>query len=263
MPRAIWKGSISFGLVNIPVKMYKATQDKKLSFTTLDKEGHPLQYKRWCPICNREVKWEEIKKGYKIEKDKYVILEKSDFEKVKLKTTKTIEIVGFVEAPQVDPIFYAKSYYLVPDETGIKAYSLFVEALRLSNKIAIGKVVLKNKEYLVAIRAYKKGLLLQVLHYLDEIIPQEELPELKNLVVVSEEELKLAQALIEKLTQKEVKWEEFKDTYSEALKKIILAKIEGKEIVEEEKKEEAEVKSLMEALKISLERVKKKKKEAE
>ncbi len=154
--KAIWKGSISFGLVNIPIKIYKATESKTLSFKTLDKEGHPIEYKRWCPICNREVDWKEIKKGFKVSKDKYVILEKEDFEKVKLRTTRTLEIEEFVDAEQIDPILIEKSYYIVPEETGVKAYSLFVEALRVANKIAIGKVVIRNKEYLVVIRAYKK-----------------------------------------------------------------------------------------------------------
>ncbi len=261
MPRSIWNGSISFGLVNIPVKVYTATKSKEISFTTLDKEGHPIKYKRWCPICNREVPWNEVKKGYKISKDKYVIIEKSDLEKIKLKTTKTIDIVEFVDASQIDPLFYQKAYYVVPDETGKKAYALFVEALRLSNKVAIGKVVMKNKEYLVALRAYKKGLVMHVLHYIGEVKDIEELEEIKHLVPIREEELKLAQALIEKLTQKEFDISKFKDSYTEALKKLIKAKAEGKEIAEVKEIEKVEEeKSLLEALKASVEAIKKKKK---
>jgi len=261
MPKSIWNGSISFGLVNIPVKVYTATVSKEISFKSLDKEGHPIHYKRWCPICNREVEWNEIKKGYKISKDKYVIIEKSDLEKIRLKTTKAIEIIEFVDASQIDPLFYEKAYYVVPEETGKKAYVLFVEALRLTNKVAIGKVVMKNKEYLVALRAYKKGLVMHVLHYIGEVKNIEELEEIKHLVPVREEELKLAQALIQKLTEKEFDISKFKDSYTEALKKLIKAKVEGKEIVEveEEKKEEKE-KSLVEALKASVEIASKKKK---
>jgi DNA end-binding protein Ku len=257
--KSIWKGTISFGLVSIPIKVYTATQTKELQFKTLDKEGHPVEYKRWCPICKREIEWREVKKGYKVSKDRYVVLEKSDFEKVKLRTTKAIEIEEFVDAPQIDPIFIEKSYYVVPDEAGLKAYSLFTEALSLSNKIAIGKVVIRNKEYLVALRAFKKGLVMHILHYLSEIRPIEQIPELKELVVVKDNELKLAQALIQKLTSREFDPSKFRDTYSEALKKIIKAKALGQtiEVVKEAEVEEA--KSLMEALKASVESLEKKK----
>ncbi|MEM5802052.1 MAG: Ku protein [Candidatus Aenigmatarchaeota archaeon] len=260
MPRSIWKGSISFGLVNIPIKVYPAAQSKQLSFHTLCKEGHPLEYKRWCPVERREVKWDEVKKGYKIG-DKYIILEKEDLKKIELKTTKTIDIVEFVDAPQIDPIYIEKSYYVVPEETGVKAYSLFVEALSLQNKIAIGKVVMREKEYLVALRAYKKGLVMHVLHYLGEIKPIEELEELKNVVVVKGEELKLAQVLIEKLTEEKFDIGKFTDTYTEALKKLIKTKAEGKVFKIEERPVE-EAKSLMEALKISVETVERKKKKS-
>jgi DNA end-binding protein Ku len=255
MPRSIWNGSISFGLVNIPVKIYPATESKQLSFRTLCKEGHPVEYKRWCPVENREVSWQEVKKGYRISKDKYITLEKEDFKRIKLKTTKTIDIEEFVDAPQVDPIYIEKSYYVVPTEGGVKAYSLFVEALRLQNKIAIGKVVMRDKEYLVALRAYKNGLVMHVLHYLGEIRPIEELPELKNLIVVKGNELKLAQALIERLTDEKFDIGKFKDTYTEALKKLIKAKAKGKEIVIKEEKPIEEAKSLMQALKASVEAI--------
>ncbi len=259
MPRAIWKGSISFGLVNIPIKLYSATQLREIELHTVcSKCGTPLEYKRWCPKCKREVPWNEIDRGYKIAKDKWVIIKKSDLEKIRLPTTKNIEIKEFVDISQVDPIFYEKSYYVVPEETGVKAYSLFVEALRLTNKAAIGKVVMRNKEYVVLLRSFKKGLLMHVLFYLGEIRPMEELSELKNLVVVSKKELELARALIQKLTESEFKPEGFEDRYTKALMELIKAKAEGKTVeIKEEKKEEA--KSLMEALKASVETVKKKK----
>ena len=257
--RAIWKGSISFGLVNIPVSIYTASQPRQIDLHMVcSKCGTPLEYKRWCPKCKREVPWNEIDRGYKIAKDKWVIIKKSDLEKIKLPTTKNIEIKEFVDVSQVDPIFYEKSYYVVPEETGVKAYSLFVEALRLTNKAAIGKVVMRNKEYVVLLRSFKKGLLMHVLFYLGEIRPMEELSELKNLVVVSKKELELARALIQKLTEPEFKPEEFKDRYTQALMELIKAKAEGKTVeIKEEKKEEA--KGLMEALKASVETVKKKK----
>ena len=261
MPRAIWKGSISFGLVNIPIKIYSATKPKEVEFHMVcGKCGTPLQYKRWCPTCKKEVAWNEIKRGFKVSKDKWVIIEKEELEKIKLPTTKTIEIQHFVDAAQIDPIHYQKSYFIVPDEAGLKAYSLFVEALRIANKAAIGRVVLKNKEYLVALRPFKKGLVMHVLYYLGEVRDIDKLPELERLVVVSKEELELAKALISKLTESEFDLSKFKDRYAEALKKLIKAKIEGKEFVTKAKEEVKEAKSLMEALKASVEALKKKKK---
>jgi DNA end-binding protein Ku len=262
MTRAIWTGSISFGLVNIPIRVYSATESRVISFNNLHKEcGTPLVYKRWCPKCEKEVAYEDIEKGYKITKEKYVVIKKEDLEKLRLKTTKAIEIQEFVDASQIDPIFLEKSYYIVPEETGIKAYSLFVEALRIANKVAIGKVVMRNKEYLVALRAFKKGLVMHILHYIGEVKNIEELSELKNLVTVKEEELKLAQALISKLTEQEFDVSKFKDTYTEELMKLIKAKAEGKAVEVKEEKV-PETKELVEALKASIESVKKKKVEA-
>lgn len=261
MPRAIFRGSISFGLVSIPIKIYTATEPREIQFHNLCPVCHtPLQYKRWCPHCKKEVEWKDIVKGYKLTKEKWIVLEKEELEKIKLPTTKTIDIKEFIDVSQIDPIYFEKAYYLVPDEGGEKAYSLFVEALRLSNKAAVGKVVMRDKEYLVVLRAYKKGLAMHILYYLGEVRDINELSELKNLVVVSKEELELAKVLIGKLTRKEFNIEDFKDRYTEAVKKLIKSKAEGKEFKIEEEKPAAEAKSLMEALKASVETVKKKKK---
>jgi DNA end-binding protein Ku len=261
VPRAIWKGNISFGLVSIPIKIYSAATPKAIEFHMVCGICEtPLQYKRWCPHCKKEIAWNEIKRGFKISKKRWVIIEKKELEKIKIPTTKSIDIHAFVDISQIDPIEYQKSYFIVPDEAGIKPYSLFVEALRLANKAAIGKVVLKNKEYLVALRPYKKGLVMHVLYYLGEIRDIEKLPELERLVVVRKEELELAKALISKLTESELDLSKFKDRYTEALKKLIRAKVEGKEFVVKAEAKAAEAKSLMEALKASVERVKKKKK---
>ncbi|MEM5812061.1 MAG: Ku protein, partial [Candidatus Aenigmatarchaeota archaeon] len=190
----------------------------------------------------------------------WVILEKGEIEKLKLKSTKTIDIKSFIDVSQIDPIYFDKSYYVVPDENGIKPYSLFVEALRLANRAAIGKVVLRDKEYLVILRPFKKGLTMHVLYYLNEVRDVNELPELRKLVVISKEELELAKSLISKLTEEEFDISKYKDQYTEALKKLIKAKAEGKEFEIREEKPVAEAKSLMEALKASIETVKKKKK---
>lgn len=260
--RPIWSGSISFGLVSIPIKIYSATEAKEIGFHNLCPDClTPLKYKRWCSNCEREVSWQEIKKGFKISKERWVVLEKEEIEKIKLPTTKTIEIERFVDVSQIDPIFFEKSYYVVPEETGIKAYSLFVEALRLANKAAIGRVVLKNKEYLVALRPFKKGIAMHILYFIREIRDIEQLSELKNLVVVSKEELELAKVLIGKLTEEEFDISKFKDRYTEALKELIKAKVEGKEFEVKVEERAEEARSLMEALKASVETVKKKKKE--
>lgn len=260
--RAIFTGAISFGLVHIPCKIYSATEAKEIEFHMLCPDCNSLlQYKRWCPKCEKEVKWADIKKGFKISKERWIILEKEEIEKIKLPSTKTIDIQSFIDVSQIDPIFFEKSYYIVPEETGIKPYSLFVEALRLANKAAIGKVVMREKEYLVCLRPYRKGLTMHVLHYLGEVRDIEKLSELEKLVVVSKEELELAKALIGKLTEEEFDISKFKDQYSEALKQLIKAKAEGKEFEMKTEEKVAKAKSLMEALKASVETVKKKKRE--
>ncbi|MEM7826140.1 MAG: Ku protein [Candidatus Aenigmatarchaeota archaeon] len=264
MPRAIFTGAISFGLVHIPVKIYTATETKEIEFHNLCPNCHsPLEYKRWCPNCQKEVAWQDIKKGFKISKDRWVVLEKEEIEKLKLPSSKNLEIKAFVDISQIDPIFFQKTYYVVPEEGGEKPYSLLVEALRLANKAAIGKIVLKNKEYLVCLRPFRKGLVMHLLYFLREIKDIEELPELKNLVVVSEEELELAKALIEKLTEEGFDASKFKDEYTEKLKELIKAKAEGREIEVKAEERVEEAKSLMEALKASIEQAKKKKKEVE
>ncbi|MEM7814392.1 MAG: Ku protein [Candidatus Aenigmatarchaeota archaeon] len=260
MPRAIFTGAISFGLVHIPIRIYTATESKEIEFHNLCPEClSPLEYKRWCPKCQKEVAWQDVKKGFKISKERWVVLDKEEIEKLKLPSTKALEIQSFIDVSQIDPIFFQKAYYVVPEEGGEKPYSLLVEALRLANKAAIGKVVLKNKEYLVCLRPFKKGLVMHLLYFLREIKDIEELPELKNLVVVSKEELELAKALISKLTEEEFDASKFKDEYTEKLKELIKAKAEGKEVEIKAEERVAEAKSLMEALKASVEQAKKKK----
>ena len=156
--RAIWKGSISFGLVNIPIQVFSATQKEDYtSFNQLCENGHKIKYKKWCPVEEREVPWSEIKKGFEITKNNYVVLEKEEIENIKLKSTNTIEVKEFIDAEEFDAIFIEKNYYIGPDDgkkknsqTPSKAYSLFVKILNETKKIAIGKVVLREKEHLVA-----------------------------------------------------------------------------------------------------------------
>ena len=247
MPKAIWKGAISFGLVNIPIKIYPATKPKVLKFRLIHKVcGTPLQYKKWCPHCNKEVPNEEIIKAYPLTKEKFIPINKEDFERVKLPSLKTIEILEFIDLGQVDPIYFQKAYYVAPEETARKAYSLLVEVLRLTNRAAVGKVVMRGKEYLVLIRAYKKGLVMHTLYYLGEVRDIEELPEIQTLVTIREEELKMAQALVEKLSH-DFDLSKYKDEYTEQLVKIIEEK-SGLALVQKPE-ESKKLKSLMEVIK--------------
>ena len=257
--RAIWKGSISFGLVNIPIQVFSATQKEGYtSFNQLCDKGHKIKYKKWCPVEEREVQWPEIKKGYEISKDTYVILEKEDIEGVKLKTTNTIEVKEFIDSKDFDPIFIEKNYYVGPDhgkkkknETSTKAYSLLVKILNETGKIAVGKVVLREKEHVVALRAYQRGLVMHQLKYLDEIRPMDEIGDLGNLQQVDSKELSLGNTLVENLTTERFDLGQYSDSYAKELEKLIEAKSKG-QTIKEQKEEPKETADILEALKASL-----------
>jgi DNA end-binding protein Ku len=255
--RSIWKGSISFGLVNIPIKLYSAAEDKTFSFNQLCQNGHRIQYKRWCPVEDTEVPYQEIQKGYEIAKDNYALIEKEEIENIKLKTTKTIDIKEFVDATELDPIFVQKSYYVAPDnKTPDKAYLLLVSILKNTNKVAIGKVVLREREQLVALRAFQRGIIMHVLHYLDEIRPMDEIKEISasatSKVKLEEQELALGKILVEQLGSERFDISNYSDAYTKELEKLIQAKSQGKmHIVKEEGPKET-TKDLLEALKASV-----------
>jgi DNA end-binding protein Ku len=258
--RAIWKGSISFGLVNIPIQVFSATQKEEYtSFNQLCDKGHKIKYKKWCPVEEREVQWSEIKKGYEITKDDYVVLEKEEIENIKLKTTNTVEVKEFIESEQFDPIFIEKNYYVGPDpgkkkvEAATRAYSLLVKILNETKKIAIGKVVLREKEHLVALRAYQRGLVMHQLKYLDEIRPMDEIGNLDSLQKVDSKELSLGKTLVENLKTEKFDPGQYSDTYAKELEKLIEAKSKGQEIVPKQEEEEPEeTTDIIEALKASL-----------
>lgn len=262
--KAIWKGSISFGLVSIPVKMYSATTTKELKFNMLHAEdGGRIHYRKFCEKCGKEVNKDEIVKGYKISGNEYVILTDEDFSKIPLKTVKNIEIRQFFDPSELNLIYYNSFYYLSPEKGGEKAYAILKEAMNSTNTMGIGKVTLRNREYLVTLRsfdhfraesAYKVGgILLSQLHYVDEIRNPMEVPGWNQEIEVSEEELELAKQLLNAM-KKPLKLEEYRDEYKEGLMKLIEAKLEGKEITVTE--EVKAVKSLVDALKSSLEAVK-------
>jgi DNA end-binding protein Ku len=271
---SIWKGSISFGLVNIPVKLYSTSDNsKEFSFNQLDNKNHKIQYKKWCPIEDKEVPYSELKKGYPISKDNYVVIEKEDLDRIKMKTTQSIDIKEFVDSKDLDPLLIEKSYYVGPEKnkkngTIDKAYTLFSRVINETNKIAIGKVVLKDREHLVALRAYQRGIVMHQLRYIDELKPVDEVEGMDGSSSssssfqqpsIDSKELSLAKTLVENLSNKEFDISQYSDDYTKQLEKIINAKAIGKDTVSNtlSKNQDEDVnKNLLEALKASLQQQK-------
>src|SRR5919205_3998716 len=249
-----------YGLVNIPIQVFSATQKEDYtSFNQLCEKGHKIKYKKWCPVEEREVPWSEIKKGYEITKNNYVVLEREEIDNIKLKTTNTVEVKEFIDSEEFDPIFIEKNYYIGPDpgkkktDISAKAYSLFVKILNETKKIAIGKVVLKEKEHLVGLRAYQRGLVMHQLRYLDEIRPMDEIGNLDSLQKVDSKELSLGKTLVESLTTEKFDPGQYSDTYAKELEKLVEAKSKGQKVtVKEEEEKTEETTDILEALKASL-----------
>ncbi|MEM2989946.1 MAG: Ku protein [Halobacteria archaeon] len=226
--RAIWSGTISFGLVNIPVKLYVATESKDVAFTSLHSIcGTPLKRPYWCTRCGREVPYNEIDKGYEYVKDRYVVLSEGDFEKLPIETSRRLEIINFAAASEIDPIYYESSYYLGPDGADFKAFELLREVLRRKNKVAIAKVTFRRKEHIAVIRPGENHLIMSTLYYADEIRDPKLIAYPKP--EVSDAEFELAEVLIEKLSGR-FEPERYRERYREALLELIKAKIEGKEV---------------------------------
>jgi DNA end-binding protein Ku len=257
MPRSIWNGVISFGMVSIPVKLYTATQSKDISFHLLHKDdGARLQQLRWCPEDDRKVEWGEVVRGYEYAKDQHVILTEEDFEKLPLPSKQTVELSAFVKAEEIDPVFYEKSYYLEPDAKGIKPFALLMTALKEKQLTGIAKIAVRNKEQLCALRPMDGTLILETLYYPDEIrVEKTELPDVK----VSDKELDMAYTLIELLTE-DFDPEKYHDEYRKALMQVIDAKLEGEELPEVAAAGPAKVTDIMSALRASVEAAKKRKK---
>ena len=261
MPRTMWKGAISFGLVSIPVKVFPATEEKSLKFNQLhDADGGRIKMKRTCSKCGEEVAFEHIVKGFEIDKDQYVFLDEDDFDAVPVESSRAIDIVQFIELEEIDPIYYKKSYYLVPEETGIKAYNLLRRALVDESKVGIAKVSFRDKEHLAALRFRGKTFVLETMYWPDEI-RADEFEELDKKVDVRDQEVQMAQSLIDNLSEP---WapDRFKDEYREALLEIVDKKAKGETIEAPEEAAPSKVVDLMEALKASVEAVKKETKPA-
>jgi DNA end-binding protein Ku len=223
--RAIWKGAISFGLVNIPIALYPATRSETVKFRLLrEKDLSPVNYKRVAEADGKEVPWDQIVKGYEYEKGKFVVLKDEDFQRVDIEATQTVDIERFVQLEEVNPVFFHKPYYMEPQKGGDKAYVLLREALKDSGKIAIAKVVIKTRQHLAAVKPQGDGLMLELMHFADELIDVSEfkVPAAKS---VGKKELKMAEALVNSMSDK-WKPEDFVDEYRDALEKVIEEKVE-------------------------------------
>lgn len=254
--RAIWKGHIRFSLVTIPVRIYNAVDtDQTIRFNQLHKEDHgPIGYDKRCKKCNKVVTGEEIVKGFPYEPERYVIVEKEDLEKVRLKSTKIIEIAGFIDAAEITPALFESPYYAGPDgPVAVKAYSLLSAALKETGKVGIGKVVLRDREDVVLIAPHEQAVVLYKLRSPKEIRKINEVPQLDT-KPVEKDQLKLAKSLIDSMATSTKKLD-LTDRYHEALREMIEAKIEGKQIVTVEEQEPPVV-DIMTALKQSIEQAK-------
>lgn len=251
----VWKGAISFGLVHVPVKMFTATEDKDISMRYLHREcGTPLAYVRKCPTCEQEVEWNEIVKGYEYEKGSFVLFEKEELEAVNADVNKEIRILDFVNLSDIDPIYYQKTYYLSPGETGAGAYSLLMEAMKDSGKIGIAKVSIRSKSSLAAIRIIDQCIAMETIYYPDEIRSIQQVPNLPEKPQVNDKELQMAKMLIEQLSTP-FEPEKYTDDYRQDLLELINKKVTGQEIKVAPQKTQTNVVDLMSALQASLEAV--------
>ncbi|MGH9509988.1 MAG: Ku protein [Terriglobales bacterium] len=251
MASTVWKGHLTFGLVSLPVRLYSAARSETVGFNQLHKEDNSrVKQVLYCQLEDKPIERTEIVKGFEYEKGRYVVIEDEEVKKVAPKTAKTMEILEFVKAADVDPIYYESSYYMAPDDAGEKPYALLFEAMRRSGFMALAKVAMHNREHVVILRPSGKGILMHTMYYPDEIRKVDEFR--TDVSLVKDKELELANTLIESLAG-EFQPEKYKDDYRENLKAMIQAKVDGKEIVETPAPQHlAPVIDILEALKMSL-----------
>ena len=263
MPRSIWKGAISFGLVTIPVKLYSATEEKDISFRQVHAEdGGRIRYKRVCEKDDKEIPYPEIAKGYEMPDGRMVVLEKEDFDALPLSTTKAVEVVQFVDEDQVDPTYFEKTYFLQAEGPGTKPYVLLRDALAKTGRSAVVKVALRSREALALIRPKDGVLVMHTMLWPDELRDGAFAAPPEN-VTVSDAEVTMAQSFIDALAG-EFRPEDFTDSYREALEALVESKASGVELPEQaEAPQEAEVVDLVAALRASVEAAKKRREEAE
>ena len=254
MPRPIWSGSISFGLVSVPVKLFSATSPKEVRFHMLhDKDGGRIHQKRVCSLDGEEVSWEHIVKGFEISKGRYVSVTREELEAFNPRASKTIEIEDFVDLSRIDPIFYESTYYLVPDRGAGKPYALLVEAMKRTRRVGIARFVLRTKQYLAALRPMEHALAISTMLYADEVVSQDDLEGLPDAhAKPGERELKMAEQLIGSLAS-DFDIRKYKDDYREQVLALLERKAEGEEIVAGPAEEpRGKVVNLMDALQKSL-----------
>jgi DNA end-binding protein Ku len=259
MPRSMWKGVVSFGMVSIPIRLYNATESgAKVSFRQLCGEhSSPISYKRWCAEGDHEVPFSEIKRGYEVGKDRYVIIDDKDLDNLPLPTAHAIDISEFVPVEEIEPgLYFDSAYFVEPEELGKKPYQLLREALRATGKMAIAKIALRDKEHLAALHPNGNGIIMNTLHWPDEIRSTEGLKGLEGDVKINPKELEMAKALVESLSDT-FDPQRYKDEYKEAVMKVVQAKMEGEVIEAPEAPQPAKVMDLMEALRQSVEQAKK------
>ena len=259
MPRSMWKGVVSFGMVSIPIRLYNATESSaKVSFRQLCPEHNsPISYKRWCPEGDHEVPYSEIKRGYEVGKDRYVIIDDKDLDNLPLATAHSIDIEEFVPSDDIEPgLYYDNAYFIEPEELGKKPYHLLTRALASTGRMAIAKIALRDKEHLCALHPNGKGLIMNTLHWPDEIRTTEGLKGLEGEVKINPKELEMAKALIESMADS-FDPSRYKDEYREAVMKVVQAKLDGEVIEAPEAPQPARVMDLMEALRASVEQAKK------
>lgn len=263
MPRPIWSGSISFGLVNIPVKLVTAVRKKDVRFHQLHaKDGVRIQQRRVCPEDGEEVPWDDLVKGYEVAPGQHVIIEPEELEALDPEATHTIDIEDFVALDQIDPLYFDSSYYLTPDQTGGKAYRLLFDAMSRSGRVGIGRVVLRTKQYLCAVRPIGEALALTTMNFADEVLLQDEVDGLPGPDEgLSDRELRLADQLVEAMAT-DFDPERYEDTYRKEVLALIEAKAAGQELVVEPSKPAAPVIDLMAALEASLSKAPADRKEA-
>jgi len=249
--RSIWKGAISFGMVSIPISLYSAAQSKDLSFNMLHDECHSrIKQVRRCPVHDVDLDAGDIVKGFEYAKGQYVIMTDEDFEKVSVPSKHTIEVIAFVDAEEIDPVYYEKSYYLQPEELGVKPYALLLRAMEEKGLTALGKISFRNREHLCAMRPTNGTIVLETLYYSDEV--QLEEPRKVSEVELSERELGMAYSLIDLLAEK-FEPEKYHDEYRSALLEVIEAKMSGQEVVATPEPVAEPVIDLLAALKASIE----------
>jgi DNA end-binding protein Ku len=260
MARSMWKGVISFGMVSIPIRLYIATESHSVSFRQLCRDHlSPIKYKRWCQAGDHEVPYSDIVKGYEVASDNYVVIQDEELDNLPLPTARQIEIAEFVPQDDIEAgLYYKSAYYVEPEQAGVKPYHLLRKALAETGMTAVAKIAFRDREHLCSLRPLDGALLMNTLHWPDEIRSIQELKGLDSDVDVNQRELQMAKALVENLAEDRFDPNRFQDHYHEAVMEIVNAKVQGEEVVAAPEVETGPaVMDLMEALKASVDQAKK------